>query len=210
MEKQLEPGELKYILESMLFASEIPIPLRRFHEIFPELAQKELKQILDDLRQDYEAMHRSFCLREVASGYQLCTKPEYSQWIKKFKGSRPLRFTGATMETLAIIAYKQPITRAEIEEIRGVDTGGTLRTLLEKRLIKISGKKEVPGKPLLYSTTPNFLTVFGLKGLKDLPALEDVEQLSGLSLPLPLFDVSPEENLTEAPVSSAPADGHEE
>jgi segregation and condensation protein B len=197
METSLERDELKYILESMLFASELPIQLRKFHELFPEIALKDLKDILEELKEDYESLHRSFCLREVANGYQLCTKPEYSGWIKKLRGSRPLRFTAATMETLAIIAYKQPITRAEIEEIRGVDTSGTLRTLLEKRLIKISGKQEVPGKPLLYSTTPNFMTVFGLKGLKDLPALEDVEQLSGMSLPLPLFDSSPEQGQEE-------------
>lgn len=208
----MESGDLKYVLESMLFASEIPIPLRKFQEIFPELAPKELKDTLDLLRQDYEALQRSFCLREVANGYQLCTKPEYSEWIKRLKGARPLKFTGATMETLAIIAYKQPITRAEIEEIRGVDTGGTIRTLLEKRLIKISGKKEAPGRPLLYSTTPNFLTVFGLRGLKELPALEDVEQLSGLSLPLPLFDSSPapEESRSEDSAFTPPLDGHEE
>lgn len=208
----MEPGELKYVLESMLFVSEIPISLRKFQELFPELGIKDLKNALELLRQDYENMHRSFCLREVANGFQLCTKPEYSEWVKKLKGARPVRFTGATMETLAIVAYKQPITRPEIEEIRGVDSGGTIRTLLERRLVKISGKKDAPGRPLLYSTTPHFLTVFGLKGLKDLPALEDVEQLSGLSLPLPLVEgrPAPDHNPGEEPTSPSPRDGHEQ
>jgi segregation and condensation protein B len=180
----LERSELKLIIESLLFAGEAPIQLKKIHEVFPDVSLKELREILEKLKEEYENLNRSFYLREVANGYQLCTKPEYAGWIRKLKKTRPSRLSPATMETLAIIAYKQPITRAEIEQIRGVDTAGILRSLLEKKLIKITGKKDVPGRPLLYGTTSKFLTMFGLKGLKDLPTLEDIEQLDEQSLPL--------------------------
>jgi len=180
----LERNELKLIIESLLFAAEAPIQLKKIHEVFPDVSLKELREILEKLKEEYKTLNRSFFLREVAEGYQLCTKPEYAGWIRKLKKSRPSRLSPATMETLAIIAYKQPITRAEIEQIRGVDTAGILRSLLEKKLIKITGRKDVPGRPLLYGTTSKFLTMFGLKGLKDLPTLEDIEQLDEQSLPL--------------------------
>ncbi|MBW1679241.1 MAG: SMC-Scp complex subunit ScpB [Deltaproteobacteria bacterium] len=192
----MERKELKLILESLLFASEAPIRLQKFHEIFLDISLKELREILLELKGEYGNLNRSFYLREVANGFQLCTKPEYSGWIKKLKKSRPFRLGSATMEALAIIAYKQPLTRAELEEIRGVDSAGILRALLEKKLIKILGKKDVIGKPLLYGTTPKFLTLFGLKGLKDLPALEEIEQLDENSLPL--FPKEPQEKLEES------------
>jgi len=195
----VERAELKLILESLLFAADTPIQIKKFHEIFPEIPQKDLREVLLDLQAEYQNLNRSFYLREVAHGFQLCTKAEYSEWIKKLKKSRPTRLSPATMETLAIIAYKQPITRAEIEQIRGVDTSGVLRTLLEKSIIKILGKKEVVGRPLLYGTTPMFLTMFGLNALKDLPTLEDVSQLDEHALPL--FQA---ERRDEAEASSPP------
>ena len=201
----MERTELKLILESLLFAAETPIQIRKFHDIFPEIPQNDLRELLMELAKEYENLSRSFYLREVANGYQLCTKAEYSEWIKKLKKTRPIRLSPATMETLAIIAYKQPITRAEIEQIRGVDTTGVLRTLLEKRVVKISGKKEVVGRPLLYGTTPTFLTMFGLKGLKDLPTLEDVSQLDEHALPL-----FPAEQQDEAEDETSPSPQTEE
>jgi len=200
----LERTELKLILESLLFAAETPIQIRKFHDIFPEIPQNDLRELLTELTKEYENLSRSFYLREVANGYQLCTKAEYSEWIKKLKKTRPIRLSPATMETLAIIAYKQPITRAEIEQIRGVDTTGVLRTLLEKRVIKISGKKEVVGRPLLYGTTPTFLTMFGLKGLKDLPTLEDVSQLDEHALPLFPAEQHDEAEASPSPQTKAP------
>ena len=201
----MERTELKLILESLLFAAETPIQIRKFHDIFPEIPQNDLRELLMELAKEYENLSRSFYLREVANGYQLCTKAEYSEWIKKLKKTRPIRLSPATMETLAIIAYKQPITRAEIEQIRGVDTTGVLRTLLEKRVVKISGKKEVVGRPLLYGTTPTFLTMFGLKGLKDLPTLEDVSQLDEHALPLfPAEQQDEAEDGTEDETSPSP------
>jgi len=180
----LERTEIKLILESLLFSTEAPIRLEKLNEIFPDTQIKDLREIMSELNQEYVTFNRSFAIREVANGFQFYTKTEYAPWIKKFKKIRPARLSPATLETLAIIAYKQPLTRAEIEDVRGVDAGGILRALLEKNLIKIIGKKDVPGKPLLYSTTPKFLTMFGLKGLKDLPTLEDVSQVDINSLPL--------------------------
>jgi len=173
----LERTEIKLILESLLFSTETPMRLEKLNEIFPDTQLKDLREIMSELKEEYDAFNRSFSIREVANGFQFYTKTEYSPWIKKFKKIRPARLSPATLETIAIIAYKQPITRAEIEDVRGVDAGGILRALLEKNLIKIIGKKDVPGKPLIYSTTPNFLTMFGLKALKDLPALEDISQV---------------------------------
>jgi segregation and condensation protein B len=180
----LERTEIKLILESLLFSTETPMRLEKLNEIFPDTLLKDLREIMSELKEEYDSLNRSFAIREVANGFQFYTKTEYSPWIKKFKKIRPARLSPATLETMAIIAYKQPITRAEIEDVRGVDAGGILRALLEKSLIKIIGKKDVPGKPLIYSTTPKFLTMFGLKGLKDLPTLEDISQVDASILPL--------------------------
>jgi len=180
----LERTEIKLILESLLFSTETPMRLEKLNEIFPDTHLKDLREIMSELKEEYDTLNRSFAIREVANGFQFYTKTEYSPWIKKFKKIRPARLSPATLETMAIIAYKQPITRAEIEDVRGVDAGGILRALLEKSLIKIIGKKDVPGKPLIYSTTPKFLTMFGLKGLKDLPTLEDISQVDVNTLPL--------------------------
>ena len=180
----MERTEIKLILESLLFSTETPMRLEKLNEIFPDTHLKDLREIMSELKEEYDTLNRSFAIREVANGFQFYTKTEYSPWIKKFKKIRPARLSPATLETMAIIAYKQPITRAEIEDVRGVDAGGILRALLEKNLIKIIGKKDVPGKPLIYSTTPKFLTMFGLKALKDLPTLEDISQVDVNTLPL--------------------------
>ena len=124
----------------------------------------------------------------MAEGFQFRTRPEYAEWIKKLKKTKPLALTQPALETLAIVAYKQPVVRGEIEKIRGVDSGGVLRTLLERKLIKILGKKDVPGKPLVYGTSKQFLEMFGLKDLSSLPTLKDMEGLgpSTGGEPLPL------------------------
>jgi segregation and condensation protein B len=113
----------------------------------------------------------------VAGGFQFRTRPEYSQWVKKLIAPKPTRLSKAALETLAIIAYKQPIIRSEIEHIRGVDSGGVLRMLLEKNLIRVMGRKEIPGRPLIYGTTRHFLEVFELKNLKDLPTPKEIEEM---------------------------------
>lgn len=118
-----------------------------------------------------------FYLQEVAGGFQMRTRPEHSEWIKRYLQPNPVRLSRAALETLAIVAYKQPVIRADIEQIRGVDCGGILRTLLERRLVRVLGRREIPGRPLIYATTRFFLEVFGLKDLKDLPTPKEIEEM---------------------------------
>jgi segregation and condensation protein B len=125
---------------------------------------------------DYEARQGGFYLNQVAGGYQIRTRSEYTQWIKRLLQPRPLRLSKAALETLAIIAYKQPVIRSDVEHIRGVDCGGVLRVLLERKFIRVLGRKEIPGRPLIYATTKRFLEVFDLKNLKDLPTPKEIEE----------------------------------
>ena len=183
-------------VEALLFVSEEPLSFDRMAEALEGTEREAVRRALEELRIQYLNENRGLQIIEIAGGYQLCTKNAFADSIKRLLEKRRKRtLSGPALETLAIIAYKQPITRAEIEEVRGVDTGGILRTLLEKNLIKIAGKKDVPGKPLLYSTTPKFLALFGLKNLKDLPALEDIQQIELSSLPL--FSLNNESELVE-------------
>jgi segregation and condensation protein B len=168
--------DTKAIIEALLFTAEVPLTLDKIREIL-KLPKGEIQTLLDELASEYNTMSRGFYLRKVANGYQLRTKPEYSTWIQRLKKVKALRLSQPMMETLAMIAYKQPITRVEIESIRGVDSEGVTKSLLEKRLITILGRKDVPGRPFLFGTTAKFLEVFGLASLKDLPSLENIDQL---------------------------------
>ena len=167
--------QAKGIIETLLFISTRPLTLERLREVFDrEINRAAIKTILDELIAEYQG--RNLQLVEIGGRYQLCTRPEYSPWIKKFyQIEKSTKLSQAALETLAIIAYKQPITRVEIEEIRGVESGGVLRTLLEKKLVKVLGRKNVPGKPLMYGSTWEFLQYFGLKDLSELPSLKDKE-----------------------------------
>ncbi len=171
-------GELKYIIESLLFVSKEPVTLERLKAVLTPAEPDSIQRALDQLSADYEARKGGFSLREVAGGYQLRSRLEYAEWIKKFLQPHPARLSKAALETLAIIAYKQPIIRSDIELIRGVDCGGVIRMLLERRLIKVLGRKEIPGRPLIYATTKGFLELFDLKDLKDLPTPKEIESLS--------------------------------
>jgi segregation and condensation protein B len=168
---------LKLIVEALLFASEKPLSAREIHGWLPEVSLSDIKGALRVLKYEYEAMGRSYSLREVAEGYQLRSHAEYGPYILKMLQTSPTRLSRAAMETLAIIAYKQPILRQEIERLRGVDVGGILRTLLEKDLIRIMGRKDLPGRPLVYGTTKRFLEVFGLKNIASLPKLKEIKAL---------------------------------
>ncbi len=165
---------LERILEALLFMALDPLPLSQIRSAikaeFP-LSKKAIEQILETLKQTYVREERSFELVQVAGGYQLRTKAEFSPWIRKImKGQSAERLSKAALETLAVIAYKQPVTRAEIEEIRGVNVDAIMKVLLDKSFIHASGKKDIPGKPWQYSTTKNFLLHFGLKTLQELPS----------------------------------------
>lgn len=162
------------IVESVLFAAGEPLPLARIAEVIPGPTRGELRAALTALATWAEDERRGLRLVEVAGGYQLRTAPEHAEWVRRLFQQKPWRLTRATLETLAIVAYKQPITRAEIELIRGVDADSVLASLLTRKLIKIVGRKDVIGRPLLYGTTRHFLEVFGLKDLTGLPVLTEV------------------------------------
>ncbi|MCC6848959.1 MAG: SMC-Scp complex subunit ScpB [Deltaproteobacteria bacterium] len=162
------------ILESVLFACGEPIALGRLMEVIAGPTRAELRAALGALATRTEEDRRGIRLVEVAGGYQFRTAPEHSEWVRRLFQQRPWRLTRATLETLAIIAYKQPITRAEVEAIRGVDVDSVIASLLARKLVKIVGRKEVIGRPLLYGTTRQFLEVFGLRDLAALPGLSEV------------------------------------
>jgi segregation and condensation protein B len=170
---------LKLVVEAMLYAAEKPLSAREIHSIIPDTNIPDIKSALKVLQYEYEAMGRSFTLKEVANGYQFRSRSEYGSYIMKMLQRSPKRLSKASMETLAIIAYKQPILRQEVERLRGVDVGGILRALLEKDLIRIMGRKNLPGKPLIYGTTKKFLEVFDLKDIESLPKLKEFKALGG-------------------------------
>lgn len=166
---------LKLIVEALLFSSDKPLTARDIHSVLPDVNLANINSALRVLKYEYEAMGRSFRLKEIAGGYQLRSESEYGSYILRMLQTTPNRLSRATMETLAIIAYKQPILRQEIERLRGVDVGGILRTLLEKDLIKIMGRKNLPGRPLIYGTAKKFLEVFDLKDIGSLPKLKEIQ-----------------------------------
>ncbi|HDR14397.1 MAG TPA: SMC-Scp complex subunit ScpB [Desulfobacteraceae bacterium] len=168
---------LAKILEAIMFAADKPVSIPEFCRILPDYDRGEIQHALDRLKSDYQTMNRSFILKEVAGGYEFRTKAEYADYVISMLRTSPSRLSRAAMETLAIIAYKQPIIRQEIEVLRGVDVGGVLRTLLEKNLIKVVGRKNIPGKPLIYGTTSRFLEVFDLQDIKSLPELKEIKEL---------------------------------
>ncbi len=170
---------LKLIVEAMLYVAEKPLSAREIHSIIPDAKLPDIKSALKVLQYEYEAMGRSFTLKEVANGYQFRSRSEYGSYIMKMLQRSPNRLSKASMETLAIIAYKQPILRQEVERLRGVDVGGILRALLEKDLIRVMGRKNLPGKPLIYGTTKKFLELFDLKDIESLPKLKEFKALGG-------------------------------
>ncbi|HVO22871.1 MAG TPA: SMC-Scp complex subunit ScpB [Candidatus Margulisiibacteriota bacterium] len=167
-------GRLAHIVESVLFAAAAPVSLRKLVDILEGPTPKEVQAAMARLKQVYAPGQRGILLLEVAGGYQFRTARENASWVRAVFRDKPMRLGRAALETLAIIAYKQPVTRAEIEAIRGVDVDGVLSTLLARRLVKIAGRKEAVGRPLLYTTTPEFLETFGLKDLKELPSLKEL------------------------------------
>ena len=173
-------SEVRAIIESLLFVSEVPLSLNKIKSVLSMYTHAEITRALEELLEEYASDGHGFFLAEVGQGYQFRSKPEYGEWIRKLKKTTPTKLSHAALETLAIVAYKQPILRAEIEAIRGVDVGGILRLLLEKRLVKILGRKNVPGRPIIYGTTQRFLEFFSLKDIASLPTLEEIGEFAGL------------------------------
>jgi len=206
--------DLKNIIESLLFVAEEPLTLDRIKDVLELEDRKPIRDALNDLQADYESRTGAFVLREVAGGFQFRSRSEYVPWIKKLIQPKPARLSKAALETLAIIAYKQPVIRSDIEHLRGVDCGGVLRMLLERNLVRVLGRKEIPGRPIIYATTKQFLEVFDLKNLKDLPTPKEIEELAKAPLDDEIGEdefeeegTGDEEKLEESPASDTEPGG---
>ena len=207
-------AELKAIVEALIFASPEPITPKMLYKLLAEEPKEDVSAAVQALKADYES-RPGLQFVEVAGGYQIVTRPELHEWVRRLFHERSAqKLTVQGLETLAVIAYKQPVTALEISEIRGVNTSGVLSTLLERHLIKIVGRTNVVGRPFLYSTTKEFLIRFGLKDLGDLPRVEDMAEALGFDPPaglsertpreemLPLDEPDPEEGGTPEPSAS--------
>ncbi|TSA03478.1 MAG: SMC-Scp complex subunit ScpB [Nitrospiraceae bacterium] len=183
---------LKGIVEAILFVSGEPISVDRLQGVVEGVSRAELMSALRALQADHAVEGRGLQVVEVAGGFQIATRPDCAPWIKRLeKAKAGAKLSRSAMETLAIVAYKQPLVRAEMEQIRGVDTAGVLKTLLDRRLIRIVGRKDIPGRPIMYGTTKQFLQAFGLKDLASLPALRDIKDLKEAEQCI-LLNVDPE------------------
>jgi segregation and condensation protein B len=176
----LPPDEVRAVLEALIFASPQPLTPREIGKVMGGVPKEAWQAALADLRTDYARDGRGLQVVEIAGGFQITTRPEYNDWVRELLDPKaPTRLSIQALETLAVIAYKQPVTLPEIIELRGVKSGGVIKTLLEKRLIRITGRKEVVGRPMLYGTTKEFLLHFGLKDLGELPKIEEFAEVLG-------------------------------
>lgn len=173
----MESTEKRQVIEALLLAAAEPVSAQKLAGVLGETTPSEVRELLDRLNAEYGEGGRGFRIEEVAGGYQLRTLPELAPWLQRLRPQPPLRLSRAALETLAIVAYRQPITRAELEHVRGVDVGAVVASLVERRLVRIAGHREVPGRPMLYATTRRFLEVFGLSALSELPTLREIEEL---------------------------------
>lgn len=166
----------KTLLEVFLFIAGDPLAIAELKR-HSGLKEEEIKGLMAELTEDYRERNGAMLIGEIAGGWQMHTNPEYAEWVRKFTGQdKAAKLSAPSLETLAIVAYRQPMTKAEVEALRGVNSDGVLKTLLERRLVKMVGRKEAPGRPVLYGTTRDFLQHFGLKDLTELPTLKDLER----------------------------------
>lgn len=172
----MDRDEVKKIIEALLFVSDKPVSIDALKDVIKDIDPTEIRTIIEELNGEYASSGRSFSIIEIAGGFQMLTDPVYSKWIAALYKRPPDRLTGPSLETLAIIAYKQPLTRSDIEAIRGVNVDGVLRTLEERCLIRTRGRLEAPGRPILYGTTTEFLQHFGLKSIEELPKLKEFKE----------------------------------
>ena len=188
-------NHVRGVIEALLFISEKPVMLEQMKEVIEGVSTSDMRECIMSLKSEYEGKDSGIAIVEIAGGYQMLSNPHYASYVKKFyRTRRKERLSKPALETLAIVAYKQPVTRLDVELIRGVNSDGVSAHLLSKGLIKIAGRKDVPGRPYIYGTTKEFLEYFGLKSLDDLPKLEDFSSLQ------------PEaEESSEAPQEAAPA-----
>lgn len=196
-EPALDLDELKGAFEALLFVSHDPLSLEKLASVLEGVSKPSLKTALESLQAEYDEAGRGLQIMEVAGGYVMVTRPEQSVYIKRLAKAKPSsKVSRSALEALAIVSYKQPITRADIEKIRGVETSGVLRTLLDQKLIRIVGRQDIPGRPILYGTTRQFLQRFGLRDLRDLPPLKELKDLG-----------SPEQFPMELPFESEGGEG---
>ena len=187
------------ILESLLLISTEPIPVDKARQLLGGLNRAQVREVLALLRVKYPAVSSGILVEEVARGFQFRTNPANQEHVRRLFDVKPPRFSRAALETLAIIAYKQPLTRQEIEQIRGVDCAGALKTLMDRRLVKVTGKKDVPGKPYLFGTTREFMETFSLGSLSELPSMRDIEDFLAVSTGTPLEGGRPTMHLPAIP-----------
>lgn len=200
----------KRVIEGVLFISPQPVPLRRLKELFDEASPQGLRELITELNGEYHTTQRAFVIQEVAGGYQFVTDPSLTSVLQKAaEVPRKEVVSKASMEVLAIVAYRQPITKADIEIIRGVDATGTLETLLEHRFVAVVGRRETPGRPMLYGTTTEFLRHFGLKGLEHLPPVAVNETPTSVSLAYankpPMGEAAPTEKISDDATTASPS-----
>lgn len=207
----MEDHEIKPIIEALLFVSGDPVTVDRLCEV-TKVDKRKLTALLGELKEERAGANSGLQIVEVAGGYQLATRPEMAPWVKELeKVKAASRLSKPGLETLAIIAYKQPVTRAEVEEIRGVDAAGVLKTLMERRLIKIVGRKEAAGRPIMYGTTKEFLQYFGLADLTALPTLKEFTEVAGAEGEGEMTSAEQEEELgSVAPIEEAEGSDQEE
>jgi len=202
----MDDFDVKPILESLLFISDSPIRLETIIEILPESNKEGILEGIRQIQAEYEDRSKGIELTEIAGGYQFRTKPGFAGWVNRLKKMKAVKLSQAALETLAIIAYRQPVIRPAIEEVRGVDSGSVLHTLLEKGLIKMMGRKDLPGRPIVYGTTKTFLELFSLNTLSDLPSLQEI-QPPPVSTERPLEEIIPQEKSEEeTPKEEVPRD----
>ncbi len=170
----------KQIVEALIFASDVPISAKKIADLEEELDSRKIKKIVEELNSDYQKSKRAFFIANVAGGFQLNTRKDFTPWLKKlFKGRLRTRLSQASLESLAIITFKQPLSRVEVDAIRGVNSGGVIKNLLERNLVCIAGRSEGHGKPLLYGTTKEFLRYFGINDIADLPKPKEIDEIMG-------------------------------
>jgi segregation and condensation protein B len=170
-------NEIKAIIEALVFASDSPLSAERIADILSGTEKADIAEALEGLIKDHETRQSGIILQFVAGGYQFRTRPEFSVWVRKLRTLRPIILSQAALETLAVIAYRQPVVKSDIDRFRGVDSSASLRTLLERKLVRIVGRKDVPGKPIIYGTTRKFLEIFNLEDLSSLPTLRELKEL---------------------------------
>ena len=207
----MEERELKTILESVLFISSEPLSLDKLREVLEAAERGKILEALDAIREDFIAQGHGFQIVETGGGYQMTTIPESAPWVKRLEKIRTSsKLSKAALEVLAVIAYRQGVTRPEIEAIRGVDCGGVVKSLMERRLVRIIGRKETVGRPLVYGTSKEFLLAFGLKDLSELPSLKEFKELTENGTETAYPPAVPPESVGPSPVLSAPSFGSPE